>query len=330
MNHASPELTGSTHARRRGRGAVASVSALLVVGLLAGCSTSTATSDETSAAAADTSATIAYEYAGYETTLPANPQRVVVLDSRAGLEMALLADYPIVATAYDEDGPLSPLLDDSAAHLKNTAFELNREEVASYNPDLIVVDSGWLGVYEDEGLELDTIAPVLSVKESNESPDDEQFTAMVDQLTLLERSKQADEVVAGYEAAVANAKDTIGDEIEGKTISVIHLTTEGITVITDEDTYQSVLPDLGFKILDNEVISSAPAGPAGINHALSYENALSALGDADIILLYKSEEGMTFDPLLERVPAIAEGNWINGNLAERVGFALTNTSLVNS
>lgn len=320
-----PGIAASRRRLRRGT-ALATCSAALLSGLLVACSASPAETDS-SAAASD--ATIEFDYAGYSATLPADPARVVVLDSRAGLEMALLADYPIVATAFDDDSPLSPLVGADAAHLKNSAFELDREEIAAYDPDLIVVGSAWLGVYEDEGLDLDTIAPVLAVKETSESPTDDDFAVMVDQLEMLDRSAQAAEVVEGYESAVTAAREDMPAEMDGATISVIHLTTEGLTVISGEEMYQAVLPDLGFEILDNEVIQSAPPAPSGDNHALSYENALSALEDADLLLVYTAEEGMGFDPLLKRVPAIAEGRWIAGNLAERVGFALTSTSLVN-
>lgn len=311
----------------RRQGTVAALAALLLVALVGGCASTT---DEKDDSVASGPATIDYEYQGYSATLPADPQRVVVLDSRAGLEIALLADYPIVATAYDEDSPLSPLVDKSASHLKNTAFELNREEIASYNPDLIVVGSGWLRVYENNELELDSIAPILAVKEKNAAADDKQFAAMTDQLTLLGRADQAEEVIKEYETSVATAKNELGSRMTGKTVTVIHVTNDMFTVLTEEDTYQAVLPALDMTILNNDVISSAPRSDGDINRRLSYENAVSALQDADIILVYKSQDGMELNPLLQRVPAMAAGHWIDSNLAERVGFALTQTSMVHS
>jgi len=301
----------------------------LIAGLLAGCTSDSAEEHKPKDAAAET---IDFEYEGYSATLPADPQRVVVLDSRVGLEMALLADYPIVATAYGQDSPLSPLVDDDAAHLKNTAFDLNREEIASYDPDLIVVGAGWWNYYEGEGFELDEIAPVLAVDDGLEvegASVDSPFAAMTDQLTLLGRVGQADEAIAEYEAAIAEAKETIGDYAQGKTASAIHVDTGNFSVITDESIYQVVLPALGFTILDNEEIRSGPQNQAGYNHILSYEKAVSALQDADLIVVFKAAKDLEEDPLLRRVPAIAEGNWINGNLAERFGFALTYTSFVH-
>ncbi|MBQ0825921.1 ABC transporter substrate-binding protein [Streptomyces tagetis] len=311
------------------RGLLPLLSAVVAIGLLSGCSSG----ESAKAADKGTSAkTIEFAYEGYSATLPADPQRVVVLDSRSGLEMALLADYPIVATAYGDDSPLSPLVDKDAAHLKNTAFDLNREEIASYNPDLIVVGSGWWNYYEGENFKLGEIAPVLAVNDGigvEGASTDDPFVAMTEQLTLLDRTDQADAAIAGYEKAVKSAREKIGGYAKGKSAGVIHAPVDNFTVISDESIYQVVLPALGFTIHENEEISSAPPNQAGTGHMLSYENAVSALGDADVLFVYKAEKDLKLDPLLRRVPAVADDHWIDGNLAERFGFALTYTSFVN-
>ncbi len=308
---------------------LASSAGLLTAALLAGCTSgpgAEASSDDAS------TATIDFSYEGYAATIPADPQRVVVLDSRSGLEMSLLADYPIVATAFDDDSPLSPLVDEDAAHLENTAFDLNREEIASYDPDLIVVGAGWWNYYDGEGFDLDDIAPVLAVNDGLDvegATTDDPFVAMTDQLALLDRTDQADEAIAGYEKALDDARAAIGDDIAGKTVNVIHAPVDNFTVISDESIYQVVFPALGFTIQQNDEIDAAPANPAGHGHMLSYESAVSALGDVDVLFVYKAEEDAELDPLLQRVPAVAAGTWINGNLAERFGFALTYTAFVN-
>ena len=318
---------------RRGtrRNALVAGSALAALGLLVGCSTEPA--DQASDAAAGASGdTIDFSYEGYEAEVPSDPERVVVLDSRGGLEFALLADYPIVATAYGKDSPLSPLVDDDTAHLKNSAFDLNREEIASHDPDLIVVGTGWYDYYEGEDFKLDEIAPVLAVNDGIDvagASSDDPFVAMTEQLTLLDRADKADAAIAEYETAVADAKERIGSWTEGKVATVIHAPVDNFTIISDDSIYQVVLPALGFSILDNEQISSAPVNPNGDGHMLSYENAVSALSDADMTFVYKAEADADLDPLLARVPSIAAGHWFDGNLAERFGFALTYTSFVN-
>lgn len=310
------------------RAALAATAIVVSAALLAGCSTSSAVEPASSTAA---SATIDFSYEGYTATIPADPQRVVVLDSRSGLEMALLADYPIVATAYGKDSPLSPLVDESAAHLKNTAFDLNREEIASYQPDLIVVGVGWWNYYDGEDFKLDEIAPVLAVNDGIDvagASADNPFVAMTDQLTLLGRADKASAAIADYESAVEEANEKIGAYTAGKVASVIHAPEDNFTVISDDSVFEVVLPALGLTILDNEEISSAPANQHGDGHMLSFENAVSALSDADILFVFNAEVDADLDPLLARVPAVASGHWINGNLAERFGFALTYTSFV--
>ena len=324
----SPSLRPGSRSRVH-RALLAGVATLATAGLLAGCAGAPAS--DAGSASSQAAETIEFSYEGYEATLPADPERVVVLDSRAGLEMALLAEYPIVATAYGTDSPLSPLVDEEAAHLKNSAFDLNREEIASYKPDLIVVGTGWWNYYEGEDFKLGEIAPVLAVNDgidvegaSAENP----FVAMTDQLELLGRSDQAAAAIADYEAAVADARERVGEFAEGKTATVIHAPADNFTVISDDSVFQVVLPALGFTILENEQIDAAPLHQSGVGRTLSYESAVSALGDADVALVFKAERDAQLDPMLKRVPAIESGQWIEGNLAERFGFALTYTSFV--
>ncbi|MCS3428210.1 ABC transporter substrate-binding protein [Leucobacter aridicollis] len=312
------------------RRAYALLAAAVSAGLLAGCASAAPASEEEAPAAS--LETISFEYEGYSAEIPDDPKRVVVLDSRSGLEMALLADYPLVATAYGTDSPLSPLIDDDVAHLKNTAFDLNREEIASYDPDLIVVGVGWWNFYEGEDFKLGEIAPVLAVNDGLDvegASADNPFEAMTAQLTLLGREDKAEEAIAGYEKAVADARERIGAYTDGKVASVIHSPVDNFTVISDESIYEVVLPELGFTILDSDEINAAPPNPNGIGHMLSYENAVGVFSDTDMLLVYKDNVAADLDPLLKRVPAVERGTWIEGNLAERFGFALTYTSFVN-
>ncbi|SJN12481.1 Ferrichrome-binding periplasmic protein precursor (TC 3.A.1.14.3) [Leucobacter sp. 7(1)] len=329
----SPTQAPASAARPRLRRHLAAwASATLALGLLAGCAPAAEPASVGSSTEPDTTTdTIAFSYEGYEANIPANPERVVVLDSRSGLEMALLADYPIVATAYGTDSPLSPLIDDDVAHLKNSAFDLNREEIASFQPDLIVVGVGWWNYYDGEDFKLNEIAPVLAVNDGIDvagATPEEPFAAMTDQLSLLGREDKADAAIADYETAVAEARDRVAHYTEGKIASVIHSPEDNFTVISGDSVYQVVLPALGMQILDNKEISSAPANQNGDGHMLSYESAVSALGDADLLFVFKADAGTELEPLLKRVPAVERGDWIDGNLAERFGFALTYTSFV--
>lgn len=328
----SSPTSGSGRRPMLRRGLTVAVVGLLATGLLAACSSAPAVETVPAASASET---IDFSFAGYETTLLANPERVVVLDSRSGLEFALLADYPLVATAYNADSPLAPLVGEDVKHLKNSAFELDREEIAAHRPDLIVVGAAWGALYEDEGLELDKIAPVLAVNDSIDTEagaeaGEDTFAAMTEQLTLLGRAEQAADAIAEYERTLADGQKRIGSYATGKTASVLHATVDNYTVITDEPIFRVVLPGLGFTLLDNEEIRSAPVHPSGINHVLSYESATSALADADALLVFKAEDDLEFDPVLKRVPAIESGHWMTGNLAQRHGFALTYTSFVTS
>ncbi|MDJ0106716.1 hypothetical protein QM646_09860, partial [Rhodococcus erythropolis] len=88
------------HHRRRFARSIALAVGAILIGTLASCSSS----DDQPSPSAET---IDYSFAGYSAQIPADPQRVVVIDSRTSLEFALLADYPIVALDYDESSHLA-------------------------------------------------------------------------------------------------------------------------------------------------------------------------------------------------------------------------------
>ncbi|WP_206542018.1 TroA family protein, partial [Leucobacter celer] len=105
----------------------------------------------------------------------------------------------------------------------------------------------WANYYEGEDFKLDEIAPVLAVNDGLDvagASADDPFVSMTDQLTLLGRTDEADEAIAGYEDAVADAKERIGDRVAGKSFVAIHTPTDNFTVVTGDSIYQVVLADL--------------------------------------------------------------------------------------
>jgi len=107
--------------------------------------------------------TITYTYGAFTAELPANPERVLVLDNRTGLEFALLAGYPIVATDADEAVPthLDALLGDDVDRLYGFRAAPSAEVVLSYDPDLLVVGQGWWTYWQTQGLFPADAFPVL-------------------------------------------------------------------------------------------------------------------------------------------------------------------------
>src|SRR6218665_1535283 len=94
--------------------------------------------------------TFTYSYDGYTAELPVDPQRVFVMDSRTGLDFAVSAGFPIVATDWDSqrDMHLDAFLDDAVQKLEFRG-EPNAEQVLTYDPDLLVVGEGWWNYWKE-------------------------------------------------------------------------------------------------------------------------------------------------------------------------------------
>jgi len=109
-----------------------------------------------------------YSYNGYSAELPVKPQRVFVMDSRTGLDFAVSAGFPIVATDWDADVG-SHFERDLPVGTDKLAFrgEPNAELVLTYDPDLLVVGKGWWTYWQDQAMFRADKFPVLVVEDAN-------------------------------------------------------------------------------------------------------------------------------------------------------------------
>jgi ABC-type Fe3+-hydroxamate transport system substrate-binding protein len=94
--------------------------------------------------------------------VPAAPARVVCLDGRNDLELAMLCEWPVVGY-YDRSTETVPYPADlvaAVADADSLPFEPNLEQLAALRPDLIIlVDEYWVDEIGRDGLE--AIAPLL-------------------------------------------------------------------------------------------------------------------------------------------------------------------------
>src|SRR5690606_27811360 len=130
---------------------------------------------------------IDYSWNGYEARIPAEPQRVIVMDSRTGPEFAILAGYPIVATDFDADSHM--VLDPETEKLEFRA-EPNVELVLSYDPDLLVVGRGWWNFWQDNQAFRADNFNVLVIEDANNA---DWKDLMVGQLEAIGRADRAAE-----------------------------------------------------------------------------------------------------------------------------------------
>jgi len=312
------------HHRRRFARSIALAVGAILIGTLASCSSS----DDQPSPPAET---IDYSFAGYSAQIPADPQRVVVIDSRTSLEFALLADYPIVALDYDESSHLASKVPADAGHLGGN---LSKEDVLSYNPDLILISVGWYESYKSQNLTFEDVAPVLVIQDGS-SPDKETESLggplgfMGEQLALLGKTDAASAAQARYEDALATARDDVGSVAQTKTIAFVSLIEDKFFVFnTPNNLTVDVASSLGYTILSNDAITAAQsAAIGGYSAEFGWENA-DVLADADVVVA-QNLDSWPGNPAWDRVPAVAAGNVAPLDYDDKVGFALTYTDFLN-
>jgi iron complex transport system substrate-binding protein len=239
--------------------------AALTAGLLAACAS---TEEKTAAPAAGDSWPRTVTHAMGKTEIPAQPKRVVVLDTPEADAVTLLGVTPVGAVAVDPVGKKYPAhLQDKLSGVPDVGplDEPNADKIVSLKPDLILSSK----IRHEKGYEqLSKIAPTVFA----EAPG----TGWKENVTLfaqaLGKEKEAGEVVAAYEA---RAK-AIGEQIKAKnggkmpTVSVVRFV-DGPTRLYQPTSYSGVvLSDAGVARPASQQDKSEPMkeiGPELIDQA---------------------------------------------------------------
>ncbi|MDX2358074.1 ABC transporter substrate-binding protein [Dietzia sp. PP-33] len=300
------------------RTAGALLAAAFALGLSA-CSTG----DASTSGGADGQNTIDFEFEGYRAQLPADPDRVVVLDSRTGLEFALLAEWPIAASDFsDEGGPIVDALADDVAHLSGTRTEPDLEEVASHDPDLLVVSESWWNYYQDNDVPLGDIAPVFIVDEPDVG--EKWKETFAGNMSVVDKSDEAEELLDQYDATVADLSRELPADGQGVTLAFATGEMTGADVSLGHGPLNVfVARDLGF-----EVVSSDDLQPSdGFLRSYSSEN-LDVFADADFLFVVNLDDDPVFESQAwHRLPAVEANRVADIPTMYNAGMVLTAESL---
>ena len=226
--------------------------------------------------------------------IPADPQRVLCIDSRLDLEPAVALGLNVVGHAYGEPMAWVP----SNPDWVYVGEAPNLEQVLALGPDLIICtdvgdpDSEWWPINR-----LREIAPVLP------PPYTQPWKAIVAQIGgWTGREGQADAVLAEYDALIADIKARHGDKIATRTVAAVQPADENMAYLQADSAFMQpqVLADLGAKTL--QPIEGG---------AVSAENYATVFGELDGILLVNMAEGSTApldrSALWQRLPAVEAG-----------------------
>lgn len=253
--------------------------------LLGACSTNNDSTD--SSGSATTSSEIATTFTdamGNEVTVPENPQRVIgsyLEDYLVALEVTPVAQWTV---GNDSD---QAYLQDKLAEVPRINYDLPFEDVLSFEPDLLLMDSNSM-VEGDKYDQYNKIAPTYVVTNGEDVTWRERLT---DIAKVLHKEEQAAQVEADYDELVAATKETYADQIQGKSIAVLWVVNNSVFMVSEtKSSGQLLYHELGFEVpaLVSEISESATADWS----AVSLEK-LAEL-DADYLILVNSDKGADF------------------------------------
>lgn len=242
-----------------------------------------------------------------ETEVPADPQRVVVLDS-PHLDAALsLGITPVGAVQSSVDEGLPEYLGDrtDGIEIVGTITEPDLEKIASVEPDLILSAKVR---HEDVYPQLSEIAPTVFTESSGTSFK-EGLATIADG---LDRSEELEAQLEEYEARAREVGEAVG--AEGTEATIVRFL-PGETRLYGPETFSgTVLTDIGFELgdkgFDDNPYSMAMISP---------EQAELAEGDVIFATTYGAPDETTLgemQPLLEELDAevyeVDDRQWMLG------------------
>ncbi len=274
---------------------------LLSLVVLGACSNSNETTDST----ADTTSSAAVEITltdavGNEVTIPADPQRVIASyleDYLVALDVTPVAQWTV---GNDSD---QAYLQDKLADVPRINYDLPYEDVLSYEPDLLLMDSNSM-VEGDKYAQYSKIAPTYVVTNGEDVTWRDRLN---DIAKVLHKEDQAKQVETDYDDLVASTKETYADKIEGKSVAVLWVVNNSAFMVAQtKSSGQLLYQELGFSVpsLVTEISETATADWS----AVSLEK-LAEL-DADYLILVNSDEGADFfnDQVWQNLKAVKDGN----------------------
>lgn len=253
--------------------------------LLGACGTNNDSTD--SSGSATTSSEIATTFTdamGNEVTVPENPQRVI--GSYLEDYLVALGVTPVTQWTVGNDSDQA-YLQDKLADVPRINYDLPYEDVLSFEPDLLLMDSNSM-VEGDKYDQYSKIAPTYVVTNGEEVTWRER---LIDIAKVLHKEEEAVQVEADYDDLVATTKETYADQIQGKSIAVLWVVNNSVFMVSEtKSSGQLLYHELGFEVpsLVSEISESATADWS----AVSLEK-LAEL-DADYLILVNSDKGADF------------------------------------
>ncbi|MCU1447199.1 iron-siderophore ABC transporter substrate-binding protein [Cryobacterium sp.] len=259
---------------------------------LSGCSA--ADSDAGSDAASSGSFPVTIEHAFGETTIDAEPTRVVTWGWGSADDAIALGVIPVAipfqAYGGDENGVLpwiSEALDEQGEDLPTVLSDSTEppyEEIAEAAPEVIL--AAYSGLTEEQYELLSDIAPVVAYPDEPWSTDWRELIEITG--TALGKTEEATTLLADIDTTIAE-KAAAHPEFEGKTVALTSDTGGVFYVYTDADPRVTFATELGFESAPS--VAELANGESEFFYTLSYEQ-LDQLS-SDVIVNFGATEDET-------------------------------------
>jgi iron complex transport system substrate-binding protein len=289
-----------------------------------GVSAPSSTTSATASSVADGdagAATKVVDTAMGEVEVPTDPQRIVVLWSATLSSMVRLGFDPIASIGRSGDNSyLEPYLPEGYPienlEIVSEPREVNFEAVASVEPDLIL--GGEVPHLVEAYDRLSDIAPTALLTWDGTAS---WRTMLVDVADVLGVPERAEEVVAEYDAHLAEVRDLVGLDDEPITVSMVRIQSpEELRIETPESFSGQILADVGFDRPDNQL---QPDGGADYI-SLSLERIPEVDAPTIIVTYYFDDftndtiqawEQLQTNGLWQALPAVQAGNVIEADFS---------------
>ncbi|MBG6085293.1 ABC transporter substrate-binding protein [Zhihengliuella flava] len=283
---------------------VGALTAIAAVGLsLAACGTDSAPAEETAASSASAE-THDVVHARGTTAVPADPQRVVVLEPVQLDTAVALGKEPVGTTVVNETTGVPAYLGEDAADIEQvgTVMEPSLEKIAALEPDLIIgTESRHSALYD----QLNDVAPTVFM--ATQADPWQENVALVAE--ALGDAEGASDLLADYEARCQEIADTY--DTAGTTAQLIRPRDTRLTLYGPISFAGSTLECTGLTIPEHEW--------EDISLDISPENVLDA--EADLVLVTTDDvddpstmpEGITANPeVFDNTYLVDFSYWIAG------------------
>ena len=240
--------------------------------------------------------------------IPTEPQRVIAIDSRLGLEPGVALELPMIGYSYGQAEPWVPIGVDVPL-LKSPP---SIEEIAAMAPDLILCTD----VGADSELwplkKLHEIAPTLPLDYTK--PWRSNLQQLIDWLGWVD-TERATKAMTGYDARVAEVKSSHATTIADATIAIVQYSEDGVRASAAAFTSQQVAADLGVQVAEIEGALSSD----GRTLALISKERYDVFDHADAMLVTSdaaTAKTVEADKVWQRIPAVAAGHVVysEGNI----------------